>query len=1134
MSILAKFRSWLKRSRRSGVARTPLRVEELESRQLPSAPVLNAIADQTMSIGQDKFTLALSASDADGDSLSFSGRVLGPQAYELDCQLGLSYLGSYYTNYHGAQDKWMQAKNGDFYGLFPNGDLRKWLGSIGATFSSSGLVANLGPGYYEDPSLLWNAASAPVVLRAKAYELDYQLGLSYLGTYYTNYHGAQDKWMQAQNGDFYGLFPNGDLRKWLGTIGATLNSQGLVASMGPDFYADPSLLWGAVKAYELDSQLNLSFLGSYYTNYHGAQDKWVSSQNGDFYGLFPNGDVRQWQGTIGATLSSQGLVATLGPSFYADPSLLWSAANPPPVVLTFSGNQLTVDPPAGYAGSFGVEVTVSDGTTTAVRTFSVTVANTAPVFNVIADQTMSTGQDQLTVTVSASDADGDALTYAGRVRGSQAYELDYQLGLSYMGTYYTNYHGAQDKWMQAQNGDFYGLFPNGEVRKWLGDIAATLTSQGLVATLDPSYYADPSLLWNAAPSPVALSMSGNQLTVDPPAGYAGSFVVEVNVCDGTTTIMRTFTVTVANGAPSNLQLTRSAAAINENGSVNLNGTFSDTGDAGSHTVVITWGDGQSSSLNLTAGVFSFSTTHQYRDNPSGQPNGSFAINVTVSDNSAGQTSGSTTAQVNNVAPTAGAGGPYSGVAGTAIAFNAMATDPSTVDTTAGFTYAWNFGDGTTGTQAAPSHTYAAAGTYTVTLIVTDKDGGAGTGSANATVSASAPTDPNDQLAKPVLSHSNFSYIGSFRMPTSANDWSTAYAMGGLTHRYVNGNLQFLTTSHVYSDGLVYETNYPGVSTSGSPQAQVVREWGDVYDGHRWVGNTNGGLWTYGLYYDENLDRLYWNYGHWYNATNPYNPSFGYSVLDDSTGVATGIGAWSLTDRPEKFARGGTTRIPKWFADGFTGGKSLGVGFGGYFSIVSTASDGPALAAVSDPDITVSPDRSSLANVPLIGYPHNPTAYTNPERVHRDTDYHTEYDGWQTKDGTGYWTWSDIIYGGGSWIDMADKQGVLFIAKVGQGRVWYENSDRHAERGSFEWFVYDPNDLAAVATGAKQQWEIQPKYTWIDSALPIPDVGGWKGDGGNQVGGITFDATNNRLYVLVNGVWNYGREWYPQVYVYQVG
>jgi uncharacterized repeat protein (TIGR01451 family) len=37
-------------------------------------------------------------------------------------------------------------------------------------------------------------------------------------------------------------------------------------------------------------------------------------------------------------------------------------------------------------------------------------------------------------------------------------------------------------------------------------------------------------------------------------------------------------------------------------------------------------------------------------------------------------------------------------------------------------YAWNFGDGSTGSGMSPSHTYGAAGTYTVALTVTDDAG----------------------------------------------------------------------------------------------------------------------------------------------------------------------------------------------------------------------------------------------------------------------------------------------------------------------------------------------------------------------------------------------------------------------------
>jgi PKD repeat protein len=74
----------------------------------------------------------------------------------------------------------------------------------------------------------------------------------------------------------------------------------------------------------------------------------------------------------------------------------------------------------------------------------------------------------------------------------------------------------------------------------------------------------------------------------------------------------------------------------------------------------------------------------------------------------------------NVAPTASF---TSSVNGLAVAVDASAsTDPD--GSIASF--AWDFGDGQTGTGATASHTYAAAGTYDVKLTVTDDAGASGT------------------------------------------------------------------------------------------------------------------------------------------------------------------------------------------------------------------------------------------------------------------------------------------------------------------------------------------------------------------------------------------------------------------------
>lgn len=54
-------------------------------------------------------------------------------------------------------------------------------------------------------------------------------------------------------------------------------------------------------------------------------------------------------------------------------------------------------------------------------------------------------------------------------------------------------------------------------------------------------------------------------------------------------------------------------------------------------------------------------------------------------------------------------------------------------------YAWDFGDGTTGSGVSPTHAYATAGTYPVTLTVTDDDGAIGTVSHSVTA---VTADPN--------------------------------------------------------------------------------------------------------------------------------------------------------------------------------------------------------------------------------------------------------------------------------------------------------------------------------------------------------------------------------------------------------
>ncbi len=70
----------------------------------------------------------------------------------------------------------------------------------------------------------------------------------------------------------------------------------------------------------------------------------------------------------------------------------------------------------------------------------------------------------------------------------------------------------------------------------------------------------------------------------------------------------------------------------------------------------------------------------------------------------------------NNPPVADAGGPYNGNEDSPIAFDGSGASDADGDP---LTYAWDFGDGNTGTGVGPSHTYTTSGTFTVALVVND-------------------------------------------------------------------------------------------------------------------------------------------------------------------------------------------------------------------------------------------------------------------------------------------------------------------------------------------------------------------------------------------------------------------------------
>ena len=284
--------------------------------------------------------------------------------------------------------------------------------------------------------------------------------------------------------------------------------------------------------YWLKQQLGLTYTGDYYLNSLGHGEKWLLGAGKTWYAITPTGQLFRSAGWS--------LVADLDPSYYVNPSLLFNAQPTVPVALTVTGSQLTINRTPGFANTFVVYVTVSDGSVTNSKPFIVMTRDQAPVLASLPNQAVAHTQDNLVLNLSASDADRDPVSYTVQVV-NPAYSWQRQLGLYFSGSYYTNSRGLNEKWLQGTGGSWYAIMPNGQLVN---------SNWNVLTTLDPSYYADPSLLFKAAETlPIAATITGNQLTLNPGPGFCGEFSVYVTASDGVAGNTQCFTVTITDQAP---------------------------------------------------------------------------------------------------------------------------------------------------------------------------------------------------------------------------------------------------------------------------------------------------------------------------------------------------------------------------------------------------------------------------------------------------------------------------------------------------------------------------------------------------------------------------------------------------------
>jgi hypothetical protein len=211
--------------------------------------------------------------------------------------------------------------------------------------------------------------------------------------------------------------------------------------------------------------------------------------------------------------------------------------------------------------------------------------------------------------------------------------------------------------------------------------------------------------------------------------------------------------------------------------------------------------------------------------------------------------------------------------------------------------------------------------------------------------------------------------------------------------------------------------------------------------------------------------------------------------------------------------GGVLTLPRAFADRYTGGRTLALGFGGYYSICGPASRGPALGAIADPNA----GQAFVPVTALLYHPHDVPAPRNGDYFNANCGFWSDQ---PVGPEQGVWTYDDWCRAG---VFVETKAGQAYVAfvRLGTGRLGYDFGTITSAGTAEYWYGYDPQDLGAAAGGQKAPWQITPSsMTRVHYPL------------GRTVTGACFDSRSGQLYLCVSWAYPDGLESFPIIHVYR--
>ncbi|HLN30499.1 MAG TPA: hypothetical protein VK395_22335 [Gemmataceae bacterium] len=394
---------------------------------------------------------------------------------------------------------------------------------------------------------------------------------------------------------------------------------------------------------------------------------------------------------------------------------------------------------------------------------------------------------------------------------------------------------------------------------------------------------------------------------------------------------------------------------------------------------------------------------------------------------------------------------------------------------------------------------------------------------------------------PVVKSADFTFAGGQLLPKLATEGNP---YGGLAYDPTSNTL---FTIGRLGNNILQVSN---VLAAGSdplkfPRAALVKNYGTaIYGGLRTVNPNNGTPTTEGLFWDSGT--LYALYGGNYAVSPKADPCL--VAIDFMGSGQSARGPYSL-DVSSQLGREWAYKLPAWFAQKYTSGRTLCLG-AGVTSGASHCSFGPNALAVDTPATAMS---LTLTSKTLLDYPESSTDRTNPygTRLPRPGDY-TIYSGTPGQifypcpagthqfgpvaaDGVGVWGSADYARAG-CFIDLPDKQGLLVFVSQGYGAFWYGNGKeqsagggtlqadcnagakgQHAQHCRDVVYVYGLATLAAVATGQLQPWQARPDCTF-SLGTQFPSMA-W--NCGHLITGAVFRPASRDVLILAQGAESLG-------------